>query len=71
VCKYAVRPNSIENIPRCIEKAVRMSMYGTPGPVYIDLSQDIIMGDCKPDEIFYRALVEPLPKMILPNNMVS
>jgi thiamine pyrophosphate-dependent acetolactate synthase large subunit-like protein len=50
---------------------VRMSMYGTPGPVYIDLSQDIIMGDCKPDEIFYRALVEPLPKMILPNNMVS
>jgi 2-hydroxyacyl-CoA lyase 1 len=41
-CKYAARPNSVEHIPIIIERAVRMSMYGTPGPCYIDLPMNLL-----------------------------
>jgi thiamine pyrophosphate-dependent acetolactate synthase large subunit-like protein len=30
-----------------VERAVRLSMYGTPGPVYIDLPADILFGKCE------------------------
>jgi thiamine pyrophosphate-dependent acetolactate synthase large subunit-like protein len=36
-----------------IERAVRISMYGTPGPVYIDLPADILFGKCEDDDISY------------------
>ena len=44
VTKYAARPSSIKHVPLIIERAVKMSMYGTPGPVYVDLPSDILLG---------------------------
>lgn len=41
-CKYAARPNSVQHIPIVVERAVRMSMYGTPGPCYIDLPMNLL-----------------------------
>ena len=35
--KYCGRPGEVELIPRQLEKAVRYSVYGRPGPCYIDL----------------------------------
>jgi 2-hydroxyacyl-CoA lyase 1 len=40
--KYAARPESIERIPFFIEQAVRTSIYGRPGAVYLDLPSDVI-----------------------------
>ncbi|KAI6655130.1 2-hydroxyacyl-CoA lyase 1 [Oopsacas minuta] len=41
-CKLSIRPSSIHTIPSCIERAVRISTYGRPGVVYIDLPGDMI-----------------------------
>ena len=42
--KYAARPDRLERVPFYIEQAVRTSIYGRPGAVYIDLPNDIISG---------------------------
>jgi 2-hydroxyacyl-CoA lyase 1 len=42
--KYSAKIDRIERIPYFIEQAVRISMYGRPGPVYLDLPGDIIDG---------------------------
>jgi 2-hydroxyacyl-CoA lyase 1 len=42
VSKYAARPSNIKHIPLVVERAVKYSMYGTPGPVYIDMPADLI-----------------------------
>lgn len=53
VTKYAARPSNIKHIPLIIEKAVKMSIYGTPGAVYVDLPADLLMGKVKESEIKY------------------
>lgn len=35
--KYAARITDATMIPQILEQAVRTSIYGTPGPVYVDL----------------------------------
>jgi 2-hydroxyacyl-CoA lyase 1 len=42
--KYSTRPPSISQIPNVLDRAIRTSMYGRPGPVYIDLPADYIQG---------------------------
>ena len=42
--KYAAEVDRIERIPYFVEQAVRTSIYGRPGPVYLDLPGDIITG---------------------------
>ena len=44
--KYAARPSDPTQIPYILEQAIRTSIYGTPGPVYVDLpvSPFIIIG---------------------------
>ena len=46
--KYAAKIDKVERIPYFVEQAVRISMYGRPGPVYLDLPGDII--DAKLDD---------------------
>ncbi len=41
-CKYAATVDRAERIPYFVEQAVRTSIYGRPGPVYLDLPGDII-----------------------------
>lgn len=40
--KYAARPDRIARVPFYIEQAVRTSMYGRPGAVYLDVPADIL-----------------------------
>lgn len=40
--KLALRITSLKQIPFLVEKAVRYSMSGRPGPVYIDIPGDIL-----------------------------
>ncbi len=54
--KYAARIDRVERIPYFIEQAVRTSMYGRPGPVYLDLPGDVI--DAKIDD---ETVAQPAP----------
>ena len=49
--KYAARPDSLARVPFYVEKAVRTSIYGRPGAVYLDLPNDIITGRSEEDAI--------------------
>ncbi|KAJ8004776.1 hypothetical protein DPEC_G00139830 [Dallia pectoralis] len=40
--KFSARPSSLDMIPAVVEKAVRTSMYGRPGAVYVDISGDMV-----------------------------
>ncbi|XP_038125347.1 2-hydroxyacyl-CoA lyase 1 [Cyprinodon tularosa] len=40
--KLSARPSSLEAIPSVIEKAVRTSIYGRPGAVYVDIAGDMV-----------------------------
>jgi 2-hydroxyacyl-CoA lyase 1 len=43
--KYAARPDRAERLPFYVEQAVRTSIYGRPGATYLDLPNDIIVGE--------------------------
>jgi len=40
--KYSARPATVDLIPRHLERAIRSSVYGRPGPTYIDLPGDLL-----------------------------
>lgn len=46
-------------------------MYGTPGPVYIDLPADILFGTCEDSEISYYPPVEMLPSLGVSQSLVE
>ena len=48
--KYAARPDRTARLPYYIEQAVRLSIYGRPGATYIDLPNDIIVGEVEEEE---------------------
>ncbi|KAK9729387.1 hypothetical protein K7432_000270 [Basidiobolus ranarum] len=56
--KFAARPGSIEQIPFVVEKAFRTSMYGRPGPCYIDLPGDFIQGTVSGKVAIHRQIPE-------------
>eukprot|EP00753_Platysulcus_tardus_P005335 PLAT13189.1.p1 GENE.PLAT13189.1~~PLAT13189.1.p1 ORF type:complete len:562 (-),score=288.48 PLAT13189.1:115-1776(-) len=43
--KWAARVDSVERIPFYVEKAVRMSIYGRPGPVYLDIPGNFVQAE--------------------------
>lgn len=40
--KYSVRITSAKDIPYHVNKAVRLSITGRPGPVYLDLPGNVL-----------------------------
>src|ERR1700690_2939257 len=46
VCKWAHAIEHVNRIPFYVEMAVRQSIYGRPGSVYLDIPDDIITGTC-------------------------
>jgi len=48
-----------------------MSIYGAPGPVYIDLPQDLLQGKVPVSSVSYLPKVEPLPALVLPSKTVE
>ncbi len=53
--KYAARPDSTRRLPYYIEQAVRHSIYGRPGAVYLDLAADVIDGVVEESEMEFPA----------------
>jgi 2-hydroxyacyl-CoA lyase 1 len=61
-CKYAAEVDRIDKIPYFIEQAVRTSIYGRPGAVYLDLPGDIITGKIDEDAAPQRPPVPEPPR---------
>jgi 2-hydroxyacyl-CoA lyase 1 len=63
-CKYAAEVDRIDRIPYFIEQAVRTSIYGRPGPVYLDLPGDIITGKVDDEAAPQRPRVPDAPRFL-------
>lgn len=50
-CKYAHRVESAKRIPFYVEQAIRTSLYGRPGAVYLDLPDDVILQKIEEQEV--------------------
>jgi len=68
--KYCGRPSEVALIPRQLERAVRTSVYGRPGPCYIDLPGDLLNLRVKRQDIFYHPKPPPPPKMLPEDEMI-
>ena len=60
-CKWVGQAERIELIPRYIATAVRHSISGRPGPVYLDLPGDVIASSLDEDDLAYPPRVEAPP----------
>lgn len=50
-CKYAHAVEHVERIPFYVAQAVRHSIYGRPGAVYLDMPDDIIRGEVDEEKV--------------------
>ena len=69
--KYAMRPESVARLPYYCEQAARISMYGRPGPVYLDLLDDVISGRIEEDDVKYPPPVAEPPRTLAPQESVA
>jgi 2-hydroxyacyl-CoA lyase 1 len=60
--KMSRQVERVERIPFYVEQAVRTSIYGRPGPVYLDMPDDIINGKVDEDDVKWAATVGEPPR---------
>ncbi len=61
-CKWAHRVESHDRIPYYVEQAIRTSLFGRPGPVYLDMPADVIDGRVEEETIGTAATVGEAPR---------
>ncbi len=62
-CKFAHAIEHVHRIPFYVEMAVRHSIYGRPGASYLDLPDDIILGEAEQEKVQQAATVAAPPRM--------
>ncbi len=62
--KMSTRPDRISRVPLYIEKAVRTSLYGRPGAVYVDLPNDIITDTIDDSKLAWRERCPDAPQSL-------
>jgi 2-hydroxyacyl-CoA lyase 1 len=62
--KYAARPESAERVPYYVEQAVRTSIYGRPGAVYLDLPNDVISAQAEEEQIGWKPRCAEPPRSL-------
>ncbi len=62
-CKFAHDVEHVHRIPFYVEQAVRQSIYGRPGPVYLDMADDIILGEVDESEVAEMATIPDPPRV--------
>jgi 2-hydroxyacyl-CoA lyase 1 len=62
-CKFAHAIEHVHRIPFYVEMAVRNSIYGRPGATYLDMPDDIILGEVDEDKVHPAATVAEPPRM--------
>jgi len=69
--KYAARPDSIARLPYFVEQAVRSSIYGRPGAVYLDLPGDMISGSVEEDDLIWTPRCPEPPRVQAPQESID
>ena len=67
--KLALRPPRADMMPKFIKDAYRAAMYGRPGPAFIDLPADVIMGTYDVGRLQLTPITEA-PKSTAPQNKI-
>jgi 2-hydroxyacyl-CoA lyase 1 len=62
-CKFAHAVEHVHRIPFYVEMAVRNAIYGRPGATYLDMPDDIILGEVEEDQVHQAATVAEPPRM--------
>ena len=62
-CKYAHAVEDAARIPFYVEQAIRYSIYGRPGPVYLDMPDDIIQQEVDEASVTPAATIAEPPRM--------
>jgi 2-hydroxyacyl-CoA lyase 1 len=62
-CKFAHAVEHVHRIPFYVEMAVRNSIYGRPGATYLDLPDDIILGEVDEEKVHEAATIPEPPRM--------
>jgi 2-hydroxyacyl-CoA lyase 1 len=62
-CKFAHAIEHVHRIPFYVEMAVRNSIYGRPGATYLDLPDDIILGEVDEEKVHEAATIGEPPRM--------
>jgi 2-hydroxyacyl-CoA lyase 1 len=65
-CKFAHGVEHVHRIPFYVEKAVRQSIYGRPGAVYLDMPDDIIGGEIDEADVPEVATIPEPPRSTAP-----
>lgn len=63
-CKYAHAVEDAVRIPYYVEQAIRFSIYGRPGPVYLDMPDDIIQQEVDEADVIPAATIPEPPRMM-------
>jgi len=63
-CKFAHAVEHVHRIPFYVEMAVRQSIYGRPGATYLDLPDDIILGEVEEEKVQEAATVADPPRTL-------
>jgi 2-hydroxyacyl-CoA lyase 1 len=69
--KYAARPERAARIPYFIEQAVRTSIYGRPGAVYLDLPGDVISEKVDEEAVHFPARCPEPPRTLAPMESID
>ncbi|XP_037532271.1 2-hydroxyacyl-CoA lyase 1 [Nematolebias whitei] len=69
--KFSARPSSLEAIPSVIEKAVRTSIYGRPGAVYVDIAGDMVNAKVERSKVRDVSCCPPPPVSLADHTAVS
>ena len=62
--KYYAKVTQVERIPFYVAKAFRESIYGTPGPVYLDFPGDVLRAKCFEEDLKLYDFVEDIPRTL-------
>ena len=62
-CKFAHAIEHVHRIPFYVEMAVRQSIYGRPGASYLDMPDDIILGEVDEEKVHQAATIGEPPRM--------
>ena len=69
-CKFAHGVEHAHRVPFYVEQAVRQSIYGRPGAVYLDMPDDIILGEVDEADVQTMATIPEPPRMqAMPENV--
>ena len=70
-CKFAHAVEHPNRIPFYVEMAVRNSIYGRPGAAYLDMPDDIILGEAEEDTVRFPGRCADPPRSAAPQENIE